>query len=143
MSFSELPEKNKQLVWRVHPLFDKPLQSLVLVVLLLLILFLINLNFPEPGWTTLATIILLLSLGKYFIATTYEIDNTGITVKFMGIKRKFRWETYRRYESCPNGLFLSPFQSPHRLDNFRGLFLLYGRNRDEVIAFVQNRLQTI
>ena len=148
MSSSDTSIKNsesnvdKKLVWKVHPLLDKPNQSVFLIALLFFILFLIRLGFPQPGWTTLATVILFLSLSKYFIATTYVFDDKGITVIFMGIKRRFIWEKYRRYEACPHGLFLSPFPSPNRLDNFRGLYLLYGKKRNEVIKFVKNRLQT-
>jgi hypothetical protein len=47
---------------------------------------------------------------------------------------------YRRIESGRNGVFLSPFVKPDRLDNFRGLMLLPGQNREAVEAFARKNI---
>jgi len=39
-----------------------------------------------------------------------------------------------------NGIFLSPFRKPRRLENFRGIYLMVGENRDEVISFIKERI---
>lgn len=132
----------ENLVWRVHPLVERPRASLVLALLLGGILGVIGWTFPEPGWVLLSAVVLFAALAKYFLPTTYRFDMEGIEVQFLGVRRKYRWDVFRRCEAGSNGVFLSPFPRPHRLDNFRGLFVLCGARRDEVLDFVRRRIAT-
>lgn len=128
------------LEWTVHPLVERPRQAVALVAILTLVLLLVWLNIPEPGWVVFAAAILFISLARFFFPTAYRLDDAGIHVRFLGFARDHSWGRFRRLEPGRNGLFLSPFPKPNRLDNFRGLFLLWGGNRKEIEAFARERI---
>ena len=134
------PNPESSLTWTVHPVVDRPRAAMAMVALILAILALVRLNYPEPGWTAFAAVILCLSLARFFFPTTYRLDDEGIHTRFLGISRDYRWGVYRRIESGRNGVFLSPFVKPDRLDNFRGLMLLAGSNREAVEAFARKKI---
>jgi hypothetical protein len=46
----------------------------------------------------------------------------------------------RRMAVDATGIFLSPFAERHWLDAYRGVRILFGGNRDQVVAFVEARL---
>jgi len=50
------------------------------------------------------------------------------------------WSEMRRATADATGVFLSPFEGRSWLEAYRGLRLLYGGNRDQVLAFVAARL---
>jgi len=47
------------------------------------------------------------------------------------------WNTYRSHWPDRNGVLLSPFPRRSRLENFRGLFVRFENNREDVVAFVR------
>lgn len=93
--------------------------------------------------TLLAAVILLVALWPVFTPTKYLLDDKGITLT-RPLRREFRpWDRFRRYEVGRLNVLLSPFSHPSRLDSFRGLVLRLGDNREEVVAFVAERLQAV
>ena len=50
------------------------------------------------------------------------------------------WKVYRSYYVDKNGVLLSPFTEPTRLENFRGLYIMFNNNRDEVASFIKARI---
>jgi hypothetical protein len=50
------------------------------------------------------------------------------------------WSQFRSCYPDKNGILLSPFAHPSRLENFRGLYLMFEGNRDAVTACVKGRL---
>ncbi|MEC7227727.1 MAG: hypothetical protein VXW00_12715, partial [Candidatus Latescibacterota bacterium] len=64
-------------------------------------------------------------------------DENGISRNHLGRKSQRAWADFRRVDARSNGLFLSPFARPSRLDSFRGLFLPFHGKGDQVIYYVQ------
>lgn len=125
------------LSWSVHPLREQLGRTLLLGALLGLVLGVVRLTYPEPIWTALAALLLLGSLARYFFPTTYRLNAQGIEITFLGLQKKRAWNDIRSYYISSTGVFLSPFPKPHRLESFRGLYLLFGSRREEVIDFVR------
>ncbi len=88
-------------------------------------------------FTVLTIVILYASLSKFYFPTRYIMNEHGIAVKTLTQKLEKPWSMYRSYYPDKNGVLLSPFVEPTRLENFRGLFILFNNNRDEVIAFLK------
>jgi hypothetical protein len=128
--------------WRVHPLVEQPAKSLALIVILAGILVIVQLSFGEPGWTVVSGVLLFAWLARYFFPTTYECGEEGVRVGFLGFVRERRWGEFRRFEVYRTGIHLSPFAKPNILDNFRGLFMLFHNNRDEVVEFVGGKIKS-
>ena len=47
---------------------------------------------------------------------------------------------FRSFYTDKNGVLLSPFIAPSRLENFRGLYITFDNNRDAVLDFVKEHV---
>jgi len=123
--------------WRVHPFCDNRGRTVLLVGLLMLVLVGVRLSYPEPVWTLLAALLLFGSLARYFFPTSYRLGEEGLEVSFLGWRKRWPWSYFRSYSVGRTGVLLSPFPRAHRLEGFRGHYLLFGSRREEVIDFVR------
>jgi hypothetical protein len=115
-------------------------KRLLLVLCVLLGLPVIILVFYGPFFAVLAIVILGASLGSFFLPTDYVLYRGGGEMRFMGITRRFTWMQYRSYYPDRNGVLLSPFPRPSRLENFRGIYLRFGERVDDIMAVVTERM---
>jgi len=88
--------------------------------------------------TAVAAVLLLGSLTSFYLPTRYTLDQSGALSKRWLHRRRMGWERVRSVSDEKAGLFLSPFPVRTRLENFRGLYLPYRGNRDEVLSFVSS-----
>ena len=52
------------------------------------------------------------------------------------------WSDFRSFYADRNGVLLSPFARPSRLENFRGVYVRFGRsNRDEIRDFIRRKVR--
>jgi hypothetical protein len=82
----------------------------------------------------------LLSLSAWLLPTAYRLTEEALEVRSLGVTRVRPWGEMRRMEVDETGIFLSPFERRHWLDAYRGVRLLTGGNRDQVVAFVEAKL---
>ncbi|MDP6778292.1 MAG: hypothetical protein QGI83_16170 [Candidatus Latescibacteria bacterium] len=94
------------------------------------------------GWSygLLSFCLLTGALLRFYVPTRYRLDDDGVEVSFLGVERVTPWSRIRRIRSDRRGAFLSPFDRPSRLDAYRGVYLRFSGNRDEVMRFVCHRL---
>ena len=128
---------NLPLIWKVHPFRESRLKSTAVIVVFISIGILVYYSFHEILFVILAITMLGCSLVRYFLPTEYKIDDTGIQIKFLGKTQKHKWMEFKTYYICRNGIQLSTFPKPSRLDSFRGHFLLPGKNKEEIIAYLR------
>ena len=130
-----------ELRWTVHPLRDEPPAKTALLILIILGLsVLVAITFDAPAYGFLSAVLLTASMSRYFLPTRYALRESHILIAHLGARRTIPWSRIRRHTVGPDGVFLSPFASPRRLDPFRGCFLRLRDNRDEVIHCVETRL---
>ena len=135
------PSTATELRWTVHPLrHEPPVKTALLVLIILGVPVLVALAFETPAFGFLAAVLLTASMSRYFAPTRYALLQEHVLIAHLGARRTTPWGLIRRHAVLPDGVFLSPFVRPHRLDPFRGCFLRYRDNRDEVIAYVEARL---
>jgi len=91
-------------------------------------------------WALFGLLLLLGSLSAFYTPTKYILTEKEITIKRPLYTLKRPWAEIKRYEADKNGIFLSPFSRPRRLENFRGIYLMVEGNRDEVISFIEERI---
>ena len=140
-----MPAENREnqkpeMAWSTLPLVERPLTSLVVLVFLALILMGIYFWFHSYYWAALAGIMLFMSLSAYFVPTRYELYDDRIVIKRFLTTQNKKWADFKRLYSDRNGAFLSPFDSPNRLENFRGVFLRIPHNRVEPLRFLQRKV---
>jgi hypothetical protein len=128
------------LEWRVHPVRENPLASVLVGLLLLVIWAGTYLVFHEVIWVILAVIFLGGSLLPFFTVTEYRMDDRGITIR-RPLTTVFReWDRVRSYYPDRKGVLLSPFAAPSRLENFRGVFIRFGPDRQAVIQYLKKHV---
>jgi hypothetical protein len=88
----------------------------------------------------LAMLIMWGSLAKFYFPTSYQLCESHIIVKTLLQTLKKDWSLYRSCYPDKNGILLSPFAQPSRLENFRGLYLMFEGNNKAVTDCVTARL---
>ncbi len=81
------------------------------------------------------------SMSRYFFPVRYSLTEQEVAVKHAGWTRRIPWERFRNHYVHREGVFLTPFGVPSRLDAFRGCFLRFKDNRNEVLDFVDCSIQ--
>ena len=128
--------------WIVHPFVqESKCKSILLILIVLGFGVLVSISFEGNIYGFLTVILLVISLSRYFFPTRFALDPIGITVSHLASRRQMAWSRLKRSVVTPDGIFLSPFSAPHRLDSFRGFYLRFSGNREEVVAFVQHHVQ--
>ena len=129
------------LTWKSHPLHDEPpAKSVCLIFIIIITSFVIGWSFQSNLFAILSFVLLTITMSRYFLPTHYTIDETGITISLLGNNRKYPWTQFNRADQHPDGIFLSPFTRPHRLDTFRGQFLKTGAQTNEIFHVVQQHI---
>lgn len=126
--------------WRSHPVVDDYPRSLLLVAAVMAVCVGVWASFDGIGYAAIAAAFLLGSLARYLVPTRYELDAAGVSVRFLGHGRSVAWAAVRRVGVHPEGVQLSPFERASRLEAFRGIFLRFAGNRDEVVSFVERQM---
>jgi hypothetical protein len=133
-------ESADYLEWSVFPFLEDTKRSAVVVSIIVAVGVAIYLAFRDAFLTVLSLVILVVSLHTFFTKTTYRLGEDGVTVRTVGVRTFKSWSAFKRYSADRKGITLSPFAEPSRLDPFRSVRLLYGGNKDEVVAFISKRI---
>lgn len=95
---------------------------------------------PKPFLVALSVVIMLGSLSSFFLPTRYELDDDKVKIRYLLSMRERKWGMFRSYYVDKNGVLLSPFERPSRLENFRGLYIRFDNNQDQVVDFVKSKI---
>lgn len=138
---AESPEETEAvLTWVSHPMRRSWKKTAAAATFILLMGVVTGYIMEAPGFGLIAVLILFGSLAKFFLPTRYTFDDTGVTVKTTTQTFTRQWSVFRSYYTDKNGVLLSPFVVPSRLENFRGLYVTFDDNRDEAIAFLERHI---
>ncbi len=131
------------LQWTTHPAADRPVVTILVSLLLMALVFIVYLLTFSAIFTIGAAVILWGSLTQYFLKTSFAFTEQQVRVKYVINKIEKSWSQYRSYYIDRNGILLSPFVRPSRLENFRGLYVRFAGNRDEVVRIVKDKIKMI
>jgi hypothetical protein len=134
------PDTGPVLEWTVHPVLRQPWVSVAVSAFVVLVVILVHSWMQSHVFTLLAMLIMLGSLAKFYFPTRYKLNDKSVTVKTTTQTLVKEWKLYRSCYPDKKGILLSPFATPTRLENFRGLYVMFERNNDAVIAFVRERI---
>lgn len=134
-------DAGQTLEWVCHPAKrNRTVTVLVSVFIILLVVTVYYITY-SIWFGILGFLILFGSLASFFFPTRYRLTEKEIIVKTTTQTLHKKWSQYRTYYPDKNGILLSPFARPSRLENFRGIYLKFWYNRDEVLAFVKERIE--
>ena len=109
----------------------------IFIVVCIVIVWLISFS---PLLTGLAVLILFGSLAGFYFPTRYIFYDDHLLVKTKMQTLRKEWSQYRSFYPDKNGVLLSPFGRPTRLENFRGLYVKFSGNRDRVMNIVRDKI---
>ena len=126
---------------RSWPLVERPARSVLAVLIIVAAAAAVYALARNVALTVLGALVLVASLHGHVLPRRYALDEEGVSVWVMGMKKTRAWGYFRSYYADRMGIMLSTFTYPSRLDPFRGLGLRFaGGNRDDVIAFIRGKL---
>ena len=122
--------------WRIHLARQAPERLPVVVLVLVGAPLLGGMLMGHWLYGLIAFWILFSAIADYLLPIRYEVDGTG--VRQHGWSPRFMaWGRVRRVVWGEQGVYLSPFAQPSRWDAFRGIFLWYGAQREQIEQLVQ------
>ena len=134
-------QAGESLTWTCHRLATEPrTRSAALIGMISVLAVGAAFSFSGLVYGLITALVLGGSVSTYLFKVGYVLDREGIEIVHLGWTRRRPWEQFCRVDVCADGVFLSPFKRPSRLDSFRGVFIRWVANRDEVVNFVQRHV---
>ena len=134
----EIPPQH---AWIVHPLRDNWKRSILLLLFLALLFSGVYWSFRSASVTILSAIFLIGSLHRYFVPSRYEFHDDRLVVVSLSRRVAKPWSDFHSFYVDCNGVLLSPFAKPSRLENFRGVYVRFGSSQpNEIIDFIQRKV---
>lgn len=128
------------LQWTCHPMKRKPLVTL-LVTFFITIVGLVVYYWTGSKWfAVFGVLIVFASLAKFYFPTSYRMTDRGFMIKTSTQTLAKFWSNFRSVYPDRNGVLISPFSAPSRLENFRGVYIMFNNNRNEVLSFVKEHI---
>ncbi len=138
----DLTPRREALTWISHPLKKNKRNTLLVTLFLVLAPTIVFFSTQSLFFLLLSFLILLGSLSSFFLPTSYELSQEKIRVKFFFNTKEMEWKKYRSFYVDKNGILLSPFEKPSRLENFRGMYIRFNQNKEEVVNFLKERIKS-
>jgi len=135
------PPDHVLLHWRSIPA-TRAVRTTIFVVILIIGLPVVLGIWYGAFYGLLAILILGGSLLSFFLPSDFILTEQHITRRYLGIDQSRKWSEFRSYYPDKNGVLLSPFALPSRLENFRGMYVRFENNREQVLAVVAARLSS-
>lgn len=125
--------------WVSHPLKESMSLNIIAFLGILLMLLVGYVSLGYVGMIV-SVLVIILSLISYFAPTKYRIENGKINVSFMFIKKDYELSHFKSYYIDNKGILLSPFKKPNRLENFRGLYVRFGLQKESVVRLIAENI---
>ncbi len=128
--------------WRVHLLTENIWKSILLAAIIAGTCFGAWQWTNWPGMALLAFVVLVVSMAPYLFPIVYRVNSEGIEIWFLRIRTFRSWEEFRNFYPHTDGVHLSTFRKPSRLDAFRGSYIRFAPgNRDLVLRFLESHIE--
>lgn len=127
--------------WEVHPGRQHPRKRWVACVVAGLAGAIGLIIFQSPILGALGVLLILGSVTEVFFGLRYRLDDEGAGVRCGASLTLVTWDAVKSVVVSEEGVKLSPLEKSSRLNAFRGVFLRFANNRDEVLAMIQERVR--
>lgn len=123
--------------WTIHLAREHPRKLLILIALL-------SVSMAAGYWVigALGPIAVVLAMGgalaEFLFPVTYELTEQGAVCKTLVKFSEIKWKNVKSCYLDDLGIKLSPLKHQSRLEAFRGVYLRFGNNRNEVIEAVKS-----
>ena len=128
------------LEWTTHPVKRKPWTAVAVTLFILAVSFVVLAATDSKWFGFIALVVLFASVAKFYLPTKFSLMDKGVVIKSTTQTVKKPWSMFRSYYVDKHGVLLSPFTQPSRLENFRGIYLIFSDNREAVMAVVRDHV---
>lgn len=135
--------KAQSLSYVVHPMGESVGKAVFFWLVVIFTLWAVWWNLQSILMTAVAGVILIGALASFIFPTTYRLDEAGASHSRLTGAGSIEWKRVRSVADEKEGLFLSPFPTRSRLENFRGLYLPYRGNREEILTAVRGYVGSV
>ncbi|HPM78463.1 MAG TPA: hypothetical protein PK961_15340 [bacterium] len=129
------------LSWTSHPAVEEPVRNWIVILFVAMTAGALWLATRSWPWVALGVVVLLGGVRQWFLPTHYRLDDTGAQLRILFYRRRQEWARIKRASADRRGVLLSPFPFPSRLEAFRGMYLRFAGNREQVMRFIEARLE--
>ncbi len=133
-------EQTGVFTWRAHPARERPWAAIGAFVIIAAVAAATMVLAGAWWWGVLAAVVLILALNRFFFPSSFSIEEDGVSASYLFGTKRFAWTDVRRFCHDRNGAYLSTRSQRSRLDAYRGIHLLFGDSRDEVLCRIRQRL---
>lgn len=123
--------------WRVHLASKKPIQASAVLLLTFLVATLGGFWLGHPLAGIVTFVILAGALSDYLFPVSYRLTDKKAEAKGILGSQSIEWARVKKEGHDENGIKLSPFAHPTRLDAFRGVYLRIDDNRYEILKIIK------
>ncbi|MBN1971743.1 MAG: hypothetical protein JXR48_07625 [Candidatus Delongbacteria bacterium] len=98
----------------------------------------------DQGYAVIGTVLTIFVLPEIFFPFTYTFFEDKIIINryFYKVERELSY--YRKVYKDKNGIFLSPYRKPRRMENFRGVLIrVPNESKNEVYEFLKSRIEDV
>ena len=131
----------RSLEWICHPAKKNMKITIFVSIFIAALIVVIYFVTYSPWFCVLGFLILFGSLSSFYFPTHYRLTEKEIRIKTKTQTLVKKWSQFRTVYPDKNGVLLSPFVRPSRLENFRGLYIKFWYNKDEVVGFVREQIE--
>ena len=128
------------LAWTTHPIKKRPVAAILVTLFILVIPFIVLSITSSRIFGFLSLVVLFASVAKFYFPTYFTLTDTEVIIKSSTQTIKKKWSEFRSYYPDKNGIQLSPFVDKSRLENFRGLYIIFDDNAEDVLRIVSQKI---
>jgi hypothetical protein len=129
------------LTWSVHLARRRPRQAAAAVALIVFASLAAGIGFRSALLGVLACALLTASIGDFLFPLTFSLTDDGVEVRGLLHRRRMAWSQVRRMMRDELGVKLSPLAKRSRLDAYRGIYLWFEGNADDVMTFIAHHTE--
>ena len=127
--------------WRVHPARERAVAAGAAVAVMAAMACLSAMLMQSIGWGVLTFAVQFFALRRFLLPSEFRGDAQGVTAWNGWQTRRYRWSEIRRFLCDAQGGYLSTRRSESLLDLFRGMHLIFGKNREAVVVRIREHLR--
>ena len=129
--------------WTVHLARRHPAKTIIALVIVAAAAVCAGIGFG--GWWAgvLAGVLLVAAISDFLFPVRYVMNEEGVQARGLVMRRRMGWPQVRRVARDGLGVKLSPLARPSRLEAYRGIYLWFSDNADEVMEFIARHTEAV
>lgn len=132
----------ESLHWSVHLARRQPRRTAAALAIVVAGSAAAGYGFGSAVLGLLAALLLVASIGDHLFPLRFRLTLDGVEARGLLHRRRMRWDQVRRVARDDRGVKLSPLARRSRLEAYRGIYLWFADNAEDVMDFIAHQTAT-